>query len=67
MQIENNEDRLNREKKVKKVDISISKHEIGLLNFLRFITSIIFAIFKRTFAITLLASIVSHNIKYLLT
>ena len=34
--MKNNEDRRNREEKEEKLDISISNHEKGLLNFLRF-------------------------------
>ena len=35
--MKNNEDRENREKNEEKLDTSISNHEIGLLNFHRFI------------------------------
>ena len=35
VQIMNNEDRGNREKKEEKLDISVSNHEIGFLNFLK--------------------------------
>ena len=37
VQIKNNEDRENSEKKTEKLDISISNHKTGFLNFLRFI------------------------------
>ena len=36
--MKNNEDRRKREKKEEKLDISISNHETGFLNFLRFTT-----------------------------
>ena len=35
--MKNNEDRKNREKKEEKLGISLSNHEIGFLNFLKFI------------------------------
>ena len=35
VQMKNNEDRGNREKKEEKLDISVSNHEIGFLNFLK--------------------------------
>ena len=44
--MKNNEDRGNREKKEEKLDISISNHEIGSLNFVRFITFTILVTFK---------------------
>ena len=34
--MKNDEDRRNREKKEEKLDISISNHETGFLNFVRF-------------------------------
>ena len=44
--MKNNEDRGNREKKEEKLDISISNHEIGPLNFVRFIAFTILVTFK---------------------
>ena len=44
--MKNNEDRENREKKELKLDISISNHEIGFLNFLRFTAFTILVTFK---------------------
>ena len=44
--MKNNEDRRNREKKEEKLYISISNHEIGFLNFLRFIAFTILVTFK---------------------
>ena len=44
--MKNNEDRINREKKEDKFDSSILNHEIGLLNFLRFIAFTILVAFK---------------------
>ena len=44
--MKNNEDRGNREKKEEKLDISISNHEIGSLNFARFIGFTILVTFK---------------------
>ena len=41
-----NGDRANREKKEEKLDISVSNHEIGFLNFLRFIAFTILGTFK---------------------
>ena len=41
-----NEDRGNREKKEENLDISISNHEIGFLNFLRYIVSTTLVTFK---------------------
>ena len=43
--MKNNEDRGNREKVEEKLDISISNHEIGFLNFLRFIAFTILVTF----------------------
>ena len=44
--MKNNEDRRNREKKEEKLYISISNHEIGFLNFLRFIAFTILVTLK---------------------
>ena len=44
--MKNNEDRRNREKKEEKLYISVSNHEIGFLNFLRFIAFTILVTFK---------------------
>ena len=44
--MKNHEDRGNREKKEEKLDTSISKQEIGFLNFLRFIAFTILVTFK---------------------
>ena len=44
--MKNNEDRGNREKKEQKLDISVSNHEIGFLNFLRFIAFAILVTLK---------------------
>ena len=46
MQMKNNEDRRNREKKEGKLDISIANYEIGFLNFLKFISFIILVTFN---------------------
>ena len=46
MQKKNNEYKGNSEEKEEKLDISISTHEIGFLNFLRFIAFTILVIFK---------------------
>ena len=46
MEMKNNEDRRNGEKKEEKLDISISNYEIVFLNFLRFIAFTILVIFK---------------------
>ena len=44
--MKNDEGRRNREKKEEKLDISISNHENGFLNFLRFIAFTIVVTFK---------------------
>ena len=48
--MKNHEDRGNREKKEEKLDTSISNHEIGFLNFHRFMAYTILVTFK-TFVI----------------
>ena len=44
--MKNNENRGNKERKEKKIDISISNHEIGFLNFLGFIAFKILVTFR---------------------
>ena len=44
--MKNNEDRGNREKKEGKLDTLISNHEVGFLNFLRFIAFTFLVTFK---------------------
>ena len=46
VQMKNNQDRGNREKKEEKLDTSISNHETGFLDFLRFIAFRILVTFK---------------------